>query len=104
MSTLRWKKQPLETGLSSIARDSQKRSSNLHDGTYDYASVYHHDYSYTAFRMHGKSGCYWVAFGPGIPYVNTCNETPMSEADAKAAATAYVKQHLKVTSRTNPAR
>jgi hypothetical protein len=39
-------------------------------------------------------GWYWVAFGQ-VPHCNTYNHTPYeTEAEAKAAAMAYVKKHL----------
>lgn len=90
---LRWKKNPVETGLISIGKDSKKRGSKLHDGETEYAYVYHHDYSYLAYRVHGKTGCYWVASGD-VPYINTCNEPPLTEDEAKAAAMSHVKKHL----------
>lgn len=88
--TLRWKKEPAETGLLAVGVNSKKRSSKLHDGTTLYATVYANDYSYF---NNGKPGWYWVAFG-SVPYKNTCKELLATEQEAKAAAMAYVKQHL----------
>lgn len=87
---LRWKKQPPETGLRSVAVNPAKRSSDLHDGTKTYATVSALDYHVLSSR---GSGWYWVAF-EGVPYRNTCNEKPQTEHEAKAAALAYVKTHM----------
>jgi hypothetical protein len=87
---LRWKKEPRETGLRAVGANPN-RASRLHDGTNEYASVYP---SGGAWNTGPLRGWYWVAFG-GVPYNNTCN-LPLyaTEAEAKAAAMAYVKEHL----------
>lgn len=87
---LRWKKNPVETGLRAVAVDSSRRGSKLHDGEHEYASVYGLGYHWTSRR---SNGWYWVASG-GVPYMNTCNSPVSTEEEAKADAMAYVKQHL----------
>ncbi len=87
---LRWKKNPVETGLRAVAVNSSKRGSKLHDGFEEYASVMCLGYHWTGRR---SDGWYWVASGK-VPYMNTCNSPVATEAEAKAAAMAYVKQHL----------
>ena len=89
MSKLRWKKHPIETGLRSVGLKSNKRPSNLHDGTTEYATVYAHDYSWIGKR----TGWYWVAF-EGVPYHNTSAEQSLTEQEAKDQAKAYVLKHL----------
>lgn len=83
---LRWKKEKPETGLAAIGRDSSQRPSKLHDGVKEYAMVYSHGYHHRSCR----DGWYWVAF-EHVPYINTCNEPVATEAEAKAAALAYVR-------------
>lgn len=87
---LRWKKNPVETGLRSVGVDSSKRGSMLHDGAHKYASVDCLGYHWTGRR---SDGWYWVVSGK-LPYMNTCNAPVATEAEAKAAAIAYVKEHL----------
>lgn len=85
---LRWKKDPSETGLRRIG--AGPRGSKLHDGKTQYASIRPHSTRHT-----GKSGWYWVAgWGGSVPHYNSCNDAPLSEDEAKAAAMAYVKQHM----------
>lgn len=87
---LRWKKHPRETGLAAVGANPN-RSSSLHDGTDEFASVYPLGGSWNTGPMRGW---YWVAFGQ-VPHCNTYNHTPYeTEAEAKAAAMAYVKKHL----------
>lgn len=91
MSTrLRWKMEPRETGLRAIF--AGPRSSELHDGTKRYAMVF-------AIRTrvgHYDGGWYWVAgWDSDVPHKNTCNAPVATEVEAKAAAMAYVKKHLK---------
>lgn len=94
MNKLRWKKEPRETGLLAVGRDSSKRSSWLHDGSTRYACV-----SSLGYSVLGRSdGWYWVAgWDSGVPYKNTCGTPVDTEAEAKAQATAYVKQHIEAT-------
>jgi hypothetical protein len=95
---LRWKKNPAETGLRAVG--AGPRGSKLHDGTDEYASVYPLGGNWRG----PLRGWYWVAVSRehGVPYCNTCNEPPQSEAAAKTAAMAYVKQHLKVPKEPTP--
>lgn len=94
---LRWKKNPPPQGLAAIG--ARPQSSKLHDGENEYATVYSHG-------RYAKGGWYWVArFDPSVPLVNTCNEPPLDEASAKAAALAYVRECLaKVAARPSPPR
>jgi hypothetical protein len=94
---LRWKKHKAETGLAAVC--AGPRGGSLHDGTAEYARMYPHG-------RWGRSqkGWYWVAVNHayGVPYCNTCNEPPLTEAEAKAAAMAYVKQHMKAPKEPTP--
>lgn len=92
---LRWKKRPARTGLGSVG--AGPRSSNLWDGQTEFATVYAH-----STRHSGKTGWYWVAVGPGIPYMNTGGLNGISEQDAKAEASAYVKKHLALSDTLAP--
>lgn len=84
---LRWKKEPAETGLRAVG--AGPRSSNLHDGETEYATV-----AATGGGWHGQvAGWYWAAF-ERVPYRNTHATPCATEAEAKAKAMAYVKQHL----------
>lgn len=86
MARLRWKKEPRETGLRAIG--AGPRSSWLHDGQKRYACV-------SALRRYGQSPWYWVAgWDSDVPHKNTCGEPVLTEAEAKAAAMAYVRGHL----------
>ncbi len=81
---MRWRKEPRETGLrSALARE---RSSYLRDENgVRYACVSH---------IRG-GGWYFVAgWDSDIPHENTCQQPVETEAQAKAAAIAYVKKHL----------
>ena len=83
---LRWKLEPRETGLRAVA--AGPRSSWLTDGQTRYACV----------SALGRSAArwYWVAgWGSGVPHRNTASEAPLSLDEAKAAAMAYVREHLK---------
>jgi hypothetical protein len=83
---LRWKKAPNETGLRRITQGP--RSSWLTDGSLRYACV-------SALRKNHEQW-YWVAgLDSDVPLKNTCQESPLSLLDAKKAAMAYVKHHLK---------
>lgn len=86
---LRWKLNPRETGLRAIG--AGPRGSRLHDGKTTFASVNAHSTRHT-----GRTGWFWVARSDdgSIPYHNSCNGPGLTEADAKAAAMAYVKKHL----------
>jgi hypothetical protein len=82
---LRWKKQEKARGLAAIG--AGPRGSEYHDGEDHYATVH-------ALRKNYEVvGWYWAAYGQ-VPYRNTCNEPCATEAEAKAAAAAYVKANL----------
>jgi hypothetical protein len=86
---LRWKKNPHPRGLAGVVSGPQ--GSTLRDGEVRYATTgtYH-------FRD-SRTGWYWVALKVGgVPYKNTCDEPLPDEAAAKAAALAYVREHLKM--------
>jgi hypothetical protein len=84
---LRWKKHPKPKGLAAVC--SGPLGSDLTDGKTEYATVYPSDGDW-----HGPlRGWYWVSSSFG--YVNTCNDKLMpTEAEAKAAAMAHVKNAL----------
>lgn len=89
---LRWKKEPKETGLASVGRDPEKRSSFLRDGKKRYACVSCLSY----FVLSKADGWYWVAgWDSDVPHFNSCGTPVADEATAKAQAMAYVKEHLK---------
>lgn len=93
MSALRWKLDPRAKGLRAVC--AGPRGSTLRDADgVRYATV-SHLYSQCA------GGWFWVAgWGSSVPHKNTCNE-PVATADqAKAAAMAYVQQHLAAEGRT----
>lgn len=82
---MRWKKNQRPSGLAGVCAGPQGSTLRV-DGVMA-ATVYSHNRSATEW--------YWVAgWDMGIPHKNTCGEPPQSEADAKAAAQAYVKQHM----------
>ncbi|MCY0910913.1 hypothetical protein [Massilia antarctica] len=86
---LRWKKEPKATGLSAIG--AGPRGSSLHDGEKCYAMVW------AQRRNYQVTGWYWVAgWDSNVPHLNTHSEPVATEEEAKAAAMAYVKEHLKV--------
>lgn len=87
---IRWKKDPAPNGLAKVAagpRGSELRINN----SVCVATVQAHG------RFSGKTGWFWVAgWGhPDIPHKNTCNVPSQTEAEAKAAALAYVQKCLK---------
>lgn len=87
---MRWKKYPAPTGLAKVA--ARPRGSELRiNSRVRVATVQAHGH------FSGKTGWFWVAgWGhPGIPYKNTCSEPSQTEAEAKAAALAYVQKCLK---------
>ena len=90
-NSLRWKKYPAPTGLSAVGAGSY-RGSELHDGTKEYASVNPVGGNW---REPEFKGWYWVAFGDGMEYNNTCNR-PLyaTEKEAKDSAKAYVLSFL----------
>lgn len=84
--TMRWKKNPRPTGLAGVGCGPQGSTLRM-DGVVA-AVVYAHNRSASAW--------YWVAgWDSGVPHKNTCNDPPQSETDAKAAAMAYVRSHIK---------
>jgi hypothetical protein len=87
---LRWKKEPRETGLRSVGAGPY-RSSWLHDGETKFACVSPDGGNW----MQPLAGWYWVAgWDSDIPPKNTCAKPCATEAEAKAAAEAYVKAHM----------
>lgn len=86
---LRWKKDKRDKGLAGVAAGPIPSTLRI-DGAVIAAVVYSHN------RSHSK--WYWVAGWDardrGVPHKNTCNEPPLSEEGAKAAALAYVAEHL----------
>lgn len=85
---LRWRKDPPETGLRRTG--AGPRGSTLNDGEVRCASVQ------ALRRNYSTVGWYWVAgWGSDVPHKNTWETPDPDEATAKAAAMAYVKQHLK---------
>ncbi|WP_238925130.1 hypothetical protein [Achromobacter insuavis] len=91
---MRWKKEPKETGLRAIT--AGPRSSTLRNA----AGVRHA--TVTALR---GGGWYFVAgWESGLPHLNTCSTPVATEAEAKAAAMAYVKKHLPPTLTANQRR
>lgn len=86
---LTWKKDKPERGLAGIGRGTPKGSS-LNSGGVEYASV---DYSEGNFGY--KVGWWWSAGENGsIPRINTAHSPVATEAEAKAAAKAYILEHL----------
>ena len=84
-----WKREPKETGLSSIG--SQPRGSKLHDGEKTYAVIYPNGGGWRS----EQKGWYWVAgWDSDIPYINTSNAPCETEEEAKKAARKYVMDHL----------
>lgn len=85
--SLRWRKDPPERGLARIAA-GPRGSTLFRDGAVRCATV----------SAIGRSSAqwFWVAgWGcEGVPYRNTCDQPVTTEAQAKADAMAYVKQHL----------
>lgn len=86
---LRWKRNPRPRGLAGVAVGPM--GSKLSDGTADFASTG------TYGHFDKRKGWYWVARNDaaGVPWKNTCDEPVADEAMAKAAAMAYVREHLK---------
>lgn len=93
MTALRWKKEPPERGLRRVIAGPQ--SSSLWVDVDAETKV-----RAAMVSTHGRSPTqwYWVAGWAasqhGVPHKNTCAEPPLTEVEAKAAAMAYVKQHL----------
>ena len=88
MMRLRWKLKPRKTGLMAIG--AGPRGSVLHDGKSTFAYVIAHIPEHT-----GRTEWLWVAgWDSDVPYYNSCNDSGLTEAEAKAAAMAYVKKHL----------
>lgn len=92
---LRWKKNPRPTGLARIGSGPVGSKLRSPDGE-EFAVVYaHHGRSAT----YAQKGWYWVAPANAqmeIPYFNSCHETDVkTEAEAKAAAVAYIRKYVK---------
>lgn len=89
---MRWKRDPRETGLRAVG--AGPRGWTLHDGEREYASV-----GALGGNWSRKfSGWYWVAFGDGIEYRNTCDDPIADPEDAKDRALSYVKEQLAIRS------
>lgn len=87
---LRWKKNPRAKGLAGVIEGA--RGSTLYlNGVTRVAVVMPHNRSHV--RWYWMAG--WEGRELGVPHANTVGN-PQTEADAKAAAMAFVKQHLKV--------
>lgn len=91
MKKLRWKKDPIETGLGAVCVNSTLRGSKLWDGETVYARVESLSYYQLA---RGRSGWYWHTTTRGLPFYNTAVTPAATEAEAKAQAMAYVKKYL----------
>jgi hypothetical protein len=87
---LRWKKHLRETGLAAVGANPNQ-GSYYHDGENEYATVYPSGGSWNTGPL---KGWYWVARVEG-QYMNTCNSLEKTEAEAKKAAEAWVKERLK---------
>lgn len=87
---LRWKKNPLPTGLAGVC--ARPQGSTLRDGERRYATT---EYIDNRFDKTRKVGWFWVAgWQSGVPHRNTHKEPVADEATAKAAAMQYVRAHL----------
>jgi hypothetical protein len=86
---LRWKKEPRETGLRAVG--ASPRSSKLHDGVTEYATVYPHGGGW----RQPLRGWFWVTSTEAVgEYVNT-HANPLPDEDtAKAEAMMFVKAAL----------
>ena len=85
---LRWKREKPAIGLARIGEPAL--SSDLHDGVTLFAVV-----SPVGGTRRQPDGWYWVAgWSSGVPQKNTCDTPCATQAEAKAQAMAYVKQHL----------
>lgn len=86
MIRLRWKLDPRETGLNRVA--AGPRGSTLRDTAKKrYAAV--------CFSRRA-GGWFWVAgWESGVPHRNTSDAPVATVDEAKAAAMAYVREHLK---------
>lgn len=58
-------------------------------GGENYASAYEH-----STRYGNKTEWWWCARGPGVPLYNSCDDEPLTEAEAKSAALDYVQKSL----------
>jgi len=85
---LRWKKDPLPTGLARIGCGPQGSALRING-----------DVIVATISCHNKNPneWYWVAgwSAETVPYKNTCNDMPQTEQDAKKSAMEYVKLYLK---------
>jgi hypothetical protein len=88
---LRWHKEPNEQGLASVCQSP--RGAELRIGSDVLAHVYAHREGWSR----NYEGWYWVAQSDvyQVPLKNTCSAPVSTLEDAKAAAKAYVKEHLK---------
>lgn len=89
---LRWKKNPRPLGLASIG--AGPRSSKLHDGVKEYASVNPIGGNYAK----PLTGWYFVCPTDAVGvYMNTCNKPAPDEATAKAQAIDFIRRNLNTT-------
>lgn len=89
MGKLRWKMEPREAGLRAVG--AGPRGHVYHDGEKLYAVVYALGGSWAM----PQRGWYWVAgWESDVPYKNTCDKPVATADEAKAAAAAYVREHL----------
>jgi len=87
-----WKRKPRARGLASVVQGV--RGSELSDGDTIYANT-----RYSDGRLDdGPTGWWWAApqnDAAGIPHENTCRTVVKTEAEAKAAARAYIMSQFK---------
>ncbi|MCY1195544.1 hypothetical protein D9M72_68690 [compost metagenome] len=82
---MRWRKQPRETGLRAVLATGE-RSSYLRD---------QNGVRYACVSPLRGGGWYWVAgWDSSVPGINTSSAPVETEAQAKASAMRYVRQHL----------
>ena len=88
---LRWKKNPLPTGLARVCAGPQ--GSQLRDDGHRYATT---NYA-RGFGSKDPKGWFWVARNDseGVAWKNTCETLLQTEGEAKAAAMAYVRACIK---------
>lgn len=87
-SRLRWKKHEKVTGLARVC--AGPHGSDYTDGTTKYATIQaHRDWGKDV-----KKGWFFYASVEGVK-INTCDTDFPTESEAKAAASAWVKEQLK---------
>jgi hypothetical protein len=89
--TLRWRKDPRETGLRAVG--AGPRGSGLYENK---IKKFAHVSPLGGDWMRPLAGWYWVAgWDSDVPHRNTYRTPCETEDEAKAEAFAYVQQHLK---------